>query len=122
MSGDTLKDRMSRMKVVVGEVRSREESLAVKTEVTSIDLANMKLSFEGLTQDVVEKIGSVIEDVAAFVEELKGSVANLKNELCLQKLALSTMLGINTNAISVNVQVYITSNIMISIQDRLHKD
>ena len=28
----------------------------------------------------------------------------------------------NSNAIGVNVQVYTTSNIMISIRDRLHRD
>ena len=32
------------------------------------------------------------------------------------------MLGINSNAIGVNVQVYTTSNKMMSIQDRLHKN
>ena len=90
MSGDTLKDRMSRMEATVGEVEPGEESLAVKTEVISIDLANLKLAFEGLTKDVADKLGSVIEDVAALVGELKGSVTNLESELSLLKRAVST--------------------------------
>ena len=32
------------------------------------------------------------------------------------------LLGINSNAIGVNVQVYTTSNIIMSIQDHLHRD
>ena len=33
-----------------------------------------------------------------------------------------SVLGINSNAIGVNVQVYTTSNIMTSIQDRFYMD
>ena len=90
MSGDTLKDRMSRMEAAVGEVHPGEESLAVKTEVISIDMANLKLAFDGLTKDVAEKLGSVMEDVDALVGELKGRIANLESELSLLKRAVST--------------------------------
>ena len=82
MSRDTLKDRMSRMEAVVEEVHPGEE--------ISIDLANLKLAFDGLTKDVAEKLGSVMEDVATLVGELKGSVANLESELSLLKHTVST--------------------------------
>ena len=37
-------------------------------------------------------------------------------------ISLCSLLVINTNAIGVNVQVYTTSNKVMSIQDRLHMD
>ena len=44
------------------------------------------------------------------------------NEQSIPSNGAKNLLGINTNAISVKLQVYTTSNIMISIQDHLHND
>ena len=44
------------------------------------------------------------------------------NEQSIPSNGAKNLLGINTNTIGVNVQVYTTSNKVMSIQDRLHKD
>ena len=44
------------------------------------------------------------------------------NEHSIPGNCAKNLLGINTNAIGVNVQGYITSNKVMSIQDRLHRN
>lgn len=54
-----------------------------------MELANLKLAYDGLARDVVEKIGPILDDVALLARELRGSIRALENDVGLLKRAIS---------------------------------
>lgn len=58
-------------------------------EVTSVELENLRLAYDGLAKDVAKKIGSVFDDVASLARELRVSIGALENDVGLLKRAVS---------------------------------
>ena len=97
------------------------ENITLMTQVSSLldDKSKLKSEVIHYKSLLIDKDKRLLA-VTTKLENTKKSLKMMNSRT--QKLDHILLLGINTNAISVNVQVYTTSNIMISIQDHPHRD
>ena len=89
MSEETTRDRLAKLEVVVGNLPPNSDNMAITMEVTSVELANLRLAYDGLAKDVAKKIGSVFDDVASLARELRVSIGAPENYVGLLKRAVS---------------------------------
>ena len=104
MLEETTRDRLAKLEVVVGNLPPNSDNLAITMEVASVELANLRLAYDGLTKDVAKKIGLVFDDVASLARELRVSIGALENYVGLLKRAVgNTSLQSKAGPAKINV-------------------